>query len=144
MKQYGLIENGWRFEWDNARRRFGCCYHGRHLITMSEQLCELNEEHIVRDVILHEIAHALVGSGHGHGKVWKQKAIEIGCNGMRCYDTGRTVNVPTAKYVGRCPNGHEYYRHKKPRQGAQSSCNKCTGRRVFDSNYLVTWTLGNS
>ena len=32
----------------------------------------------VRDTILHEIAHALVGPGHGHDAVWKAKCVEVG------------------------------------------------------------------
>ena len=32
----------------------------------------------VKDLILHEIAHALVGCAHGHDYVWKANCVEIG------------------------------------------------------------------
>lgn len=34
---------------------------------------------VMRQALLHEIAHALVRPGHGHDQVWKDKALQIGC-----------------------------------------------------------------
>ena len=39
----------------------------------------MDEKHVL-DTILHEIAHALVGSHHKHDAVWKAKCKEIGCD----------------------------------------------------------------
>ena len=47
-------------------------FHYRHYVRHADI------DHI-RDTILHEIAHALVGPCHGHDAVWRQKAREIGC-----------------------------------------------------------------
>ncbi len=33
----------------------------------------------MKQVLLHEVAHALVGPDHGHDQVWKDKALQIGC-----------------------------------------------------------------
>ena len=41
----------------------------------------------VRDTILHEVAHALVGPGHGHDTVWKATAAQVGARPQR---RGRT------------------------------------------------------
>ena len=41
------------------------------------------EEDVVRQTMLHEIAHALVGYEAAHGPVWKRKAAEIGYTGKR-------------------------------------------------------------
>ena len=38
----------------------------------------------VRDTILHEIAHAIVGPGHGHDAVWQTAERRIGCTPKRC------------------------------------------------------------
>ena len=76
MQQHGLSAQGWRFQFDHARRRFGACRYGRKLITLSRPLVLLNPEAEVRDTILHEIAHALC-PGDGHGVRWKQKCREI-------------------------------------------------------------------
>lgn len=80
---------GWRFVWDNARSRGGqCCYSAR-TISLSRALVPLWTEDQVRNVLLHEIAHALVGPGHGHDGVWMYKCLSIGGDG------NRTHNNPT-------------------------------------------------
>jgi hypothetical protein len=38
-----------------------------------------------RQVVLHEIADALRGPGHGHDKEWKEIAWKIGCNANRLF-----------------------------------------------------------
>ena len=57
MRQHGLLPR-WKFKFDRAIRRFGCCNEGKRLISLSARLTELNSEYEVRDTILHEIAHA--------------------------------------------------------------------------------------
>lgn len=114
----------WDFKFDNAKNRFGSCrYHSRY-ITLSKHLVQLNDYEIVKDTILHEIAHALVGPGNGHNWVWRQKAIEIGCNGKRCYDTEK-VNAVIGKLVAECPNcKHKFYKHRKLKN-RRRGCGKC-------------------
>ena len=103
MKKHRLTYDGlWMFKFDNAKRRFGYCHHGLRTISLSKSLTKLNPEKIVKNTILHEIAHALVGRGHGHNKVWRAKAREIGCNGNRCY--GSEVQQPKGKFNYKCPN----------------------------------------
>jgi predicted SprT family Zn-dependent metalloprotease len=84
IQQHGLSTNGWRFDWDNAKRRVGLCSHIEKIISLSRPLCAISDEKRILDTILHEIAHALVGRGHGHGPVWRAKAREIGCSGQVC------------------------------------------------------------
>ena len=128
----------WRFEFDNAKRRFGRCNCTKKLITLSRHLVQLNDEATVLETILHEIAHALVGPGHGHDHVWRRKAIEIGSNGQRCYSKNE-VNIVKGKYEGTCINcGDKYYRHRRPRR--RSSCTSCqTYARGFDETRLIEW-----
>ena len=38
----------------------------------------------IRDTLLHEIAHAIVGPGHGHDALWQTAARRIGCTEKRC------------------------------------------------------------
>jgi hypothetical protein len=59
LKKHGLINKGWRFEFDNAPRRFGCCKYRSKRITLSKKLTELNDEENVLDTILHEMAHLI-------------------------------------------------------------------------------------
>lgn len=124
MYAHGLISKGWRFVWDNAVCRFGQCRHRRKEISLSRHLTPLSPN--AEDTILHEIAHALVGRGHGHDHVWRAKAIEIGCNGQRC---GKNVDFQ-GKYIAICPDcGHVHYKHRNPR-GRVYGC-YCTKGKFF-------------
>jgi len=64
-------------------KTFGQCNHLTKVINLSKKLTINEIEDSVIDTILHEIAHALVGSGHGHGKVWINMALSIGCAAKR-------------------------------------------------------------
>lgn len=131
MTKHGL--HGWRFEFDNARRRFGCCRYYDKTITLSKSITLMNSES-VENTILHEIAHALT-PGHHHGPVWRAKAIEIGCDGKRCYST--EISTPAAKYVAECPKcKHVHTRYKATNK--RGSCGSCSGGR-FNEAYLLVF-----
>ena len=58
----------------------------------SKQAIILNYEHVfrynlseIKNMILHEIAHVLVGHEHGHKEVWQNKAKELGVTWTRRY-----------------------------------------------------------
>ena len=108
MMEHGLQAQGWTFKFDNAKRRFGECRHGHKTLSLSQSLVILNDEARVGATMLHEIAHALVGPRHGHDAVWKRKAIELGDDGERYYDTA-TVK-PSAPLRVVCPGGHSLAR----------------------------------
>jgi len=138
--KHELMKNGWTFDFDRSIRRFGCCHHTYKQITLSKQLAFLNNEPDVLDTILHEIAHALVGPGHGHGFVWKQKAKEIGCNGDRLYHSG-SIKIPPKKYVAicsRCGSVFKRIRMTRRKKACTTCCNKYN-RGFFDIKYLLTW-----
>lgn len=87
-------------------------------------LYELGDIAEIKDVILHEIAHALCkeihGSGHHHDYYWRKVAMSIGCNGNRCSKT----NITMYKYVYECINcGRRIYR-LRPFNG-RYSCGEC-------------------
>jgi predicted SprT family Zn-dependent metalloprotease len=133
MNEYGLIEEGWTFKFDNAKRRFGLCSHRRKVISLSRYLVSLNGEWDVRDTILHEIAHALVGRNVHHGPTWQQMAARIGAMPTRCYD--KTVEQPTAKWEGRCPGcGKRITRLRRK----DISCGQCS--KSYDPRFKFVWT----
>lgn len=138
MKKHGLIELGWRFEFDRANRRFGCCKYSVKKITLSQSLTELNNEENVIDTILHEIAHALVGYKHKHNHVWRSKALEIGCNGNRCYSSIE-VETPDAPYQAVCSGcNHIHKKYRRPRAHIRTSCGHCSGGK-FNPTYQLNW-----
>lgn len=69
----------WKFEWSHTHNRNrGMCYYSERRITFNATYIDIAEEEEFRQTILHEIAHALVGVGYGHGPVWKRAARRIG------------------------------------------------------------------
>lgn len=142
MDAYGLIDDGWTFDFDNSKRRFGVCMIRRKnpelngKIKLSKYLVSRNDEKRVRNTILHEIAHALT-PGHHHDYIWKAKAIEIGCDGKRCYDE-ESVNVVESKYIAVCNSCNTTHRaFKRPR--TKKSCGKCCPR--FNAKYVLEFKL---
>lgn len=122
FKKFNL--NDWSFGFNNNKRRFGVCKGNKKRIEISACLTERNEEIYFLDTLLHEIAHALVGTMHKHNQVWRMKAIEIGCCGDRtCSDM---IAKPEGRYKYECPNCHNVinqYRRTKPNR--QMACKKC-------------------
>lgn len=132
MREHGL--DGWSIVADRAKTRAGVCRFARRQIGISAPLTALHSEEEVRDTLLHEIAHALVGPEHGHDEVWRVTAVRIGCSGERCVPAD-APRVP-GDWVGRCPAGHERTRHRAPTR--LMSCGRCSRR--FDTAHLFTWS----
>lgn len=134
MAAHGLSD--WSFGLDRAKTRAGVCRPAKREISLSAHLTRLHPEDEVRDTILHEIAHALVGPGHGHDRVWRAKALAIGCSGQRC--TSAEAPAVAGPWRGVCPGGHEVTRHRMPTRVAL--CRACPGSardRVF------AWTFND-
>lgn len=116
-----------KLKWSNARANFGMCSYPREnptyfIITISKPLAELNDDETVKQVVLHEIAHALT-PGHGHDTTWKQKCLELGGNGERCYNQ-LAVKTPKHNWMIRCPMcGFQEFRFKQPKDN--TLCPKC-------------------
>lgn len=128
MVKNGL--NNWQFGWDRAKRRYGLCDHGRKRISLSIYLTPLSSDSEIENTILHEIAHALVGQKHGHDRVWKAKALQIGCDATRC---GKAVVIPKT-FVGTCPHCQsQVYRNRRN----HASCAQCDSQ--FNPAYLLRW-----
>lgn len=133
LGQHMLLERGWSFRFDRARTRFGCCNYRDRVISLSRVLTERNSEAEVRETLLHEIAHALVGAGVGHGPEWKQKAQEIGCSGVRCH----SADIPQGKWQASCGGcGKQYFRHRQPKRNY--SCGICSNR--YNPNYQLIFS----
>lgn len=140
MYLHGLQD--WRFSFDRAKKRFGLCNYGEKKISLSSYLVALNPEKVVRDVILHEIAHALAGYQAGHGRQWKEVVLRIGGNPSRCY--GEEVMTPLLKYTATCPQCKKSIQRKIKRKiSCGECCKKFSGGR-FDERFLLEFELNNN
>jgi predicted SprT family Zn-dependent metalloprotease len=119
---------GYTFAWDRSERRFGCCKPGKRLITLSLGLVQQNPVEVVMDTILHEIAHARAGCGHGHDYVWQQMCIKLGCKPVRCY--GEHVVRPTGNYAANCGCGAKHEKIQMPRKRS-FICRNCRQPLVY-------------
>lgn len=100
LEQYGLAQQGWRFELSSTKMLVGQCFYQRKLIVYSQHYIEGGPE-LITDTILHEIAHALVGPGHHHDYIWKAKAASIGANPS--YNAEEVRSTAKPNYIVTCP-----------------------------------------
>ena len=106
------------FEFSNAKMRLGGA---RFIFFENEWVCTslelskpitlINSKKVIKEIVLHEIAHIMAGHDHLHDEVWKECARHVGANpsyGMR------EVNFPEGRYKGNCPVcGKIFYRYRK-------------------------------
>ena len=134
MNEHGLLDKGWRFEFDTAKRRFGVCRYRTKTIGLSKPLTMANDLVQVKDTILHEIAHALT-PGDGHGSKWKMMCVKIGAKPERCYSS-KDTNMIAGKYKAVCGGcGKEFTRHKKIPRGRRTAC--------LCQNHIKDWSKKN-
>lgn len=100
MELHGLLQAGWSFRLDRAKRYSGITAVELKEIRISGPMATTVEASAVRETILHEIAHALVGNCEKdeHGPIWLAKALEIGSTG-EAYDL---TYIPRC-WTSKCP-----------------------------------------
>ena len=129
LNKHELFEKGWSFSFDRAKRRAGSCKFSKKEITLARDYAEQEDFKEIKNTILHEIAHALVGPRHGHNKIWRQKALEIGCDAERCH----YVVFSKPKYKLTCINRcFEVARYRVNQNFLHSRiCSKCKGELLI-------------
>ena len=125
FKEYKLYD--WKFGFDLAQNRGGVCRYREKVITVSVTYCMRSSRNEVYNTILHEIAHALVGPGHGHNQKWQLQARAIGCDAERCHSVTHGLD----RWHGTCPCGNEWKRKKLMRKIRNAKCPHCWNK--------ITW-----
>jgi len=80
MNEHGLIDWSVRLNQNPDSKFLGLCSYKDKCIILSAHHIDIHPTEDVKNTILHEIAHALVGPGFAHGPTWEAKAREVGCD----------------------------------------------------------------
>ena len=117
--------DGWTVKLRTYARTLGKCKYARKLILI-DRFHVANDSYVqIMDTLHHEIAHALVGPGHGHNDVWQDAARKLGATPTACAEIG-SVKRPPARWSGKCPAcGVVVKRWRKPPKGRQYYHVKC-------------------
>ena len=122
---HGLAD--WHFGFNRRKTAMGLCLFDSRTILLSVYFVQLNDDEVIRDTLLHEIAHALVGPGHGHDDVWKRKCLEIGAKPERL---SYEVNMPPGRWRAVCGGcGMQHHKHRKPKHMIGWYCRNCGRER---------------
>ncbi len=116
------------FKWDNSKSTMGQALvtpAGDKILYLSRPLTLANDEDLIRDVILHEIAHILTWEQDDediHGPIWLAKFKQLEGSGNIEYDAN---DVPW-KWELHCPQCGNFlkgwYRKPKVCDGAMYAC----------------------
>jgi predicted SprT family Zn-dependent metalloprotease len=124
MARHGLHD--WTFQFNWRKRSMGLCRYAVKTLELSVHLVDRNGPDEILDTILHEIAHALVGPGHGHDAVWRRKCVEIGATPKRCGH----AEMPEGRWRAECATcGARFDRHRKPQRMKGWFCRGCGPER---------------
>lgn len=130
IQQHGL--KFWTFDFNNRTTCLGLCDYANQKIYYSRVYLTLDVEQIT-DIILHEIAHALT-PGSGHGYLWKEKCVQIGCRPERVVSVERQGEC---RYKAVCRRCGTVYRRSRITQSRAYSCPKCCKR--FNPEFVLTF-----
>ena len=123
--KWGLEQ--WQLKFSKSKRSLGYCDCRKKVIYLSDAYMKTNELAVMKDTLLHEIAHAIQYINYGrtdHGNEWKKIAADVGCKPERCASADQ-ISVPRGKYVAVCPScrtATHFYRKIKRKY----SCRICS------------------
>lgn len=116
---------GWTFEFNNNKTRLGVCKYTKKRIEICTYFALHNKDSLVLDTLKHELAHAIVGPGHGHRRVWQVKAIELGAVPKACKNDPDVI-MKIGDWQSICPNcSHVFHLHRRPKRLDGWNCRKC-------------------
>ena len=125
---------------DKTTNTYGMCHYGPKTITLSKFRVLANTLERTKEVILHEIAHALCPQGAGHGPIWKQRMVSMGLKPERCFsDHDPSMHRTNRPFKGECPSCHKIIFSRSRRK---KSCGTCHPYK-YNPRYQFIWSINN-
>jgi predicted SprT family Zn-dependent metalloprotease len=125
---------GWTFAFANTKRRLGVCKYRAKRIEIAEYYASNSPRETVVDTLLHEIAHAIVGPGVGHGPAWKVAAMRLGATPRAC-ETTATAIIQPGDWQATCPACQKtFHRFKRPKSLTGYRC-RCAAHSPLTFEY---------
>jgi predicted SprT family Zn-dependent metalloprotease len=89
----------------------------------------------LRDTLLHELAHAVAGTGEGHNWRWMQAARLLGANPKRCYTQAEAAKLgierAARRLVAACGTcGYKVHRRRALAKGRRYEHVRCGGELI--------------
>lgn len=116
LKNKVMGEENVIFSINNCKENAAICYDNPLEIQISRYFLEspIATKEKIDDILLHELAHAVVGPGEGHNVKWKNFAKSIGCTSEVC--VGPFLKKRDYNYSLQCPDGCDVRKLKKTRK----------------------------
>jgi len=106
-----FLDESWSMRFMNSKSSAGICdYNFRNILLSRFAVIHLSMVQI-REIILHEIAHALVGWRNNHNKIWKKMSLRIGASGQTKYTFH--LSCPTFILFCGCCERERFVKRKK-------------------------------
>lgn len=119
LVKHGL--NDWTIELRRFKTTGGMTYFDDRVIAFGPALIELWTPKQFKEILKHEVAHALAGFSAAHGDKWKQIARAIGCSAEVTHDY---PTVP-GRWILFCGNCGELATKHRPVATTHMHCLQC-------------------
>jgi hypothetical protein len=140
--------NDWRIKVVTNVPFLGKCRESDKTIYLNGLAIDTHPDVEVKDIILHEVAHAIVGCRQAHNQVWRAKAVELGCTGNICgpaidekvleaMRSGDTVEVTFEKVIEKTVIENEVIKPKYNIKRLQEECPVC-GKVAKEKHHFTT------
>jgi predicted SprT family Zn-dependent metalloprotease len=125
LRTHGLLD--WSFGCNRRKTEMGVCLYDPKRIELSVYFVVLNDDETILDTLLHEIAHALTGPGHGHDGLWKRMCHQVGARPERLSYEAR---MPEGRWQAVCAGcGMLHHKHRRPKRMIGWYCRACGRER---------------
>lgn len=113
------------------KRALGRTRFQRKWIELNNDFVALNFKWQVEGVILHEIAHALVGAGHDHDSVFVAACQMLKAppefHGPKAVGKIKSPPPPPMRFMATCPSCNKVFKVRKLKAGSNYYCNMHRG-----------------